>query len=71
LTQVWYIDIITITLAVFKLAGKERLKEPSRRGSKGYSLAERIAVLTYIILGNTSYFKALRKLEETIIPRKK
>ena len=70
MTQVWYIDIIAITLAVFKLARKEKLKEPPRRGPKGYNLAERIAVLTYVILRNTSYFRALKEIKKTIIPRK-
>jgi len=31
---------------------------------------ERIAVLTCVILRNTSYFRALKELKKTIIPRK-
>jgi len=70
MTQVWYIDIITITIAVFKLAKKSGLREPPRRGPKGYTVAERIAVLTYVILRHTSYSRALKELGKTIVPGK-
>jgi len=70
MTQKWHIDIITITITVFKLAKENRLKEPPRRGPKGYTIAERIAVLTYVILRHTSYSRALKELEKTIVPGK-
>ena len=55
MTQIWHIDITTITIVVFKLAKKNKLKKSLIRGSKGYKIAERIAILTcnsptYILL---------------------
>jgi len=50
MTRIWHIDIITITLIVFKLARRNKLRKPPRRGAKGYTIVERTVFLTYVIL---------------------
>jgi len=65
MTQVWHIGIINIVLAIYRLAKKEGIKEPKRRGRKGYNLATKIAILAYVILNNKSYDKALDDLKKS------